>query len=76
MGTQVWLDHLREPDLARRRLIHTRDSGLGDLYDAELGRALSAPPGEWPKRRKAAMIHIVAALLNIDEKTVRRRLAC
>jgi hypothetical protein len=74
MGTQVWLNHLREQSAVRGRKQHAKENGLEHLYDAELGRALSASDGTWPARRKAGTIHVTANLLDIDEKTVQRRL--
>jgi hypothetical protein len=76
MGTQVWLDHLRkQPAGDFRGQVHAGNNGLGRHYDAEIGRALSAPAKNWPARRRAGMIHLTAVLLGIEEKTVQRRLA-
>ena len=52
-----------------------KSNGLDHLYDAEIGRAIGASSKNWPSRRKAGMIHLTAMLLDIGEKTIRRRLA-
>ena len=71
-GAQGWPDHLRAVD-PRRRQAHAGAADLAACYGPH-GKPLSAKEGEWPTRRSAAMVRLVANLLDLPERTIQRRL--
>ena len=75
MSAQLWLDHLRRqpgPGIGRGEA-HARNAGLGRPY-AECRSALAVDESRWPSRRSAAVVRLVAALLDLPAQTIRRRI--